>query len=166
MRFNQTTFNWAFLCCNSCSSFSLRSWRLVDSRWALRYRFSRVAIRSSWSSFCAAFSRRSLCNLRPASCAFRRSFCVFDSVSSNSATRPLSSATRRCHVLNSELYNNICNTLIIPIVKETALNSSCRDRKICNPRYAKLFVIIKSYDNYSIWRYKTNSGRFLMCVYL
>lgn len=97
------TFSWAFLCCNSCSNFSLRSWRLVDSRWALRYRFSKVAIRSSWSFFCAAFSRKSLCSLTFVSWVFSRSFCVLDNVSSNSVIRPLNSATRRCHVVNSEL---------------------------------------------------------------
>lgn len=45
--FSSWSFSWASLCCSSCSNFSFRSWSEVDSRWAFRYRFSSVAIRSS-----------------------------------------------------------------------------------------------------------------------
>jgi len=43
-----STLSCASLCWSSCSNFSFRSWREVDSRWAFRYLFSRVAIRSSY----------------------------------------------------------------------------------------------------------------------
>jgi len=48
MYIHVSTLSCASLCWSSCSNFSFRSWRDVDSRWAFRYLFSRVAIRSSY----------------------------------------------------------------------------------------------------------------------
>uniref|UniRef100_A0A6B0UX38 Uncharacterized protein n=1 Tax=Ixodes ricinus TaxID=34613 RepID=A0A6B0UX38_IXORI len=60
--FSSLSFNCASLLESSCSNFSFRSWRETLSLCALRQRFSSVDIRSSWSSFWALFSLRSLAN--------------------------------------------------------------------------------------------------------
>ena len=48
-----TVLSWLSLVAKSVSNLSLRSCSDVDSRWAFKYLFSRVAILSSWSSFWA-----------------------------------------------------------------------------------------------------------------
>lgn len=51
------TFSCASLCRNSCSNFSFKSCSDVDSLWAFKYRFSSVAIRSSWNAYVFSISR-------------------------------------------------------------------------------------------------------------
>lgn len=67
----------------------------------------------TWSSFCATFSLKSLCNFAHSSCFFTSSFSPFESLSSSSVTLLLSSATRRCHELNSADWGSKTSVIIL-----------------------------------------------------